>query len=163
MKNTIIAVLLFFLTACMDKNPKPPKTGFEGKSLPEVTFLLPDSTHFNTKDIPLGQTAVVFYFSTFCPYCRAQMQEMTENMDKLKGIHIYIVTLAKFKDFKNFYNDFNVKQYPNITAGLDYTDTIGRYFKLNGVPFTAIYNPQKKLSEAFHGRISVDQIKAAAN
>ena len=157
-------VLILLMAGCKHRVYYfPPLTGFEGKTMPNVRFLLPDSlTYFTTQRIPEGKSTVIFYFSPDCPLCRAQMTEMTKNIGQLKDTKLLVLTFARFNAFKSFYEEFKVRQYPNITAGQDYTDSIGHYFKLKGVPFTAVYNGQKKLSRAFTGRTSVAQIKAAA-
>jgi len=160
MKNSTLLILLLCLTGCFGHTP--PKTGLEGKPMPTVNLLLSDSnSYLNTKNIPKGQSAVIFYFMPQCPYCRAQMTEMTEKIRELKNVRIYAITFSKFKNFKSFCNEFKLNKYASITAGLDYTDSMARYFKIQGVPFTAIYNQNKKLSQAFPGRISVSQIKNA--
>jgi thiol-disulfide isomerase/thioredoxin len=159
-KLSITTLIISAVVVSCTTSPLAEKTGLEGKNMPGVNLLLPDSSsYFNTKDIPAGQTAVLFVFSPHCPYCRAQMTDMTQNNNELKGIHIYAMTYSRFKEFKNFCTEFKLSQYANITAGVDYKDSIIRYFKIKGYPFTAIYNPQKKLNKAYYGRLSVEQIK----
>jgi len=158
MKYIILLVLLAHLTGCSENTP--PKTGFEDQPIPAVNLLLTDSSSYlNTKDIPKGQWTVLFYFSPECPYCRAQMTEITEKINQLKAVRIYAMTFGRFNSFKDFSDEFKLNKFSNITTGLDYTYSIGRHFKLKSVPFTAIYNPQNKLSGAFFGKISVNQIK----
>jgi thiol-disulfide isomerase/thioredoxin len=160
MKKIITVIALAYFVGCSPH--KPPKTGLEGKLIPSVNLLLADSSsHFNTNSIPNGRYFVIFYFSPHCPYCRAQMTEMLAKSNELKDVQIYAATFGKFKNFKAFCDEFKLNQYKNITAGLDCTDSIGRYFKLKGIPFTAVYDSQKKLSQAFAGRISVNRLKAA--
>ena len=138
------------------------KNGLEGKPMPDASLLLSDSaSYLNTKNIPEGHSAVIFYFSPHCPYCRAQMKEITEKSGQLKNTHIYAMTLSNFKDFKEFYDEFRLGRYSNITAGIDYTDSIARYFKIKVVPFTAVFNAKKRLSKSFVGNITAGKIKEA--
>src|SRR5882724_10442606 len=100
MRKLLVFILLFSLAAAgCHSFPEPPKTGFEGKPMPDVKLGMVDSVqYFNTKDIPNGQPTVLFYFSPTCPYCRAQLKEMTENMDELKDTKVYIITYGRYKD-----------------------------------------------------------------
>jgi len=154
-----LVLLLLGLSAC--KHPAPlPKTGLEGYPIPSAQLLLGDSSQFNSAQIPTGRINVLFYFRTDCPYCRAQMRDMTNHISELTNIHLYVLTLARFTDFKNFCKEFNLSNYPNITPAIDYTGSISRALQLRSVPFTAVYNPQKKLSHAFGGMVSCHQLKA---
>jgi len=53
--------------------------------------------------------------------------------------------LAKQRHFINTTNN----RYENICVGVDYNNFFGSYFKAEGVPLLAIFNPQKKLTKHF--------------
>lgn len=154
----LLAVLLF---GCYAKEPQ--KTGHEGKALPEFSFLLTDSiTYFNTGAIPAGKPVVLFYFSPHCPYCRAQVDEIIEDIDKLKNIQFYMITSFPLPEMKHFYQEFQLSKYPNITMGRDTTNFLADYFEVTGVPYMAIYGKDKKLRKAFMGKLYGKQIEEEA-
>ena len=143
---------------------EPEKTGLEGKPIPSFEILLPDSsTYIDTKSIQTDKPVVLFYYGPYCPYSRAQMQEMIENISIMKKIQFILITNAPFSDMKKFCAHYGIDKYKNITAGIDYNNFLGDYYKITGVPFTAIYDKNKKLISAFTGKIFVKQIIRTIN
>ena len=127
MKNTLILAFVITLAGCFGKEPE--KTGNEGKALPSFKIILQDSTtYFDTKDIPEGKPVVLFLFGPHCPYSRAQMEEILYNMKTLKDIQFYVLTTWSFSDLNKAYNYYQLKKYPNIVAGIDYSNFIKKYF-----------------------------------
>jgi thiol-disulfide isomerase/thioredoxin len=146
---------------CIERNSE--KTGLEGTPLPSFDLLLTDSsTLFNTESIPKGKPTVLFYFAPRCPYSRAQMETIIEDMDMLRGLQFYIFTNVSFKEMKAFSEHYNLNKYPNVIVGQDRKHFFADYFKTPGVPYIAIYNRDKSLNKAFIGKIYSNLIKRVA-
>lgn len=161
MKPISLILFIICLIGCFGQNPE--NTGLEGKSLPDFKLLLPDSTtYFNTSSISPGKPIVLFYFSPYCPYCRAQTKEIIEDIDKLKDIQFYFITSFPFTAMKNYYEKYQLGKYPNITIGLDSSHFVSDYFEMAGVPYLAIYGKDKKLNKAFMGKLFSSQLKKIA-
>jgi thiol-disulfide isomerase/thioredoxin len=161
MKLIAFLSIVICLAGCFGKAPE--KTGFEGKLLPSFKLLLTDSTTIiDTKDIPEGKPFVLFFFGPHCPYSRAQMDEIIEDMDILKSINFYVFTQWPFKEMKSFYTHYNLDRYPNLIVGQDYTNFFVDHFEAQGVPYIAIYGKDKKLKKVFVGKIFGKQIKEEA-
>ena len=138
----------------------PVHTSMEGQSLPSIDLLLPDSTSFlDVNNVSPGKSIVLFYFGPHCPFCQAQTKEILKHITQLKEIQFYFLTPYPFNDMKNFIRQFQLDNYSNITIGIDYKFFVGTYFKINNVPFLAIYGKDKKLKGAFIGNVKCDQIK----
>jgi hypothetical protein len=162
MKKFILLLLMAALSGCYGKRP-PIKTGLEGKVLPSFNILLNDSnTFFNTNNIPVGKSVVLYYFSPECPYCRAQMEEIVEHTSSLRDIRFYVFTSWPFSEMKRFYEHYQLERYPNIVVGVDYSKFFVTHFRAQGIPYMAIYGRDKKLKEVFMGNVYADQIKDAA-
>ena len=101
-------------------------------------------------------------FGPHCPYSRAEMQEIVDNMRTLGNIRFYVFTIASFPEMKSFYDFYQLKKYPNVTTGLDDNYYFGGYFKTNGVPYLAIYDAHKRLRQAILGTTPVSTIKDIA-
>lgn len=156
-----ITIIILLLTSCYSREPE--KTGLEGKEMPSFDLLLADSvTHLNTRTIGAGKPIVLFFFGPNCPYSHAQMEEIIEDMDKLKDIQFYILTISPFSQMKQFLDHYQLQKYPNIITGLDYTRSFDEYFEVPGVPYMVIYGKNKKMKGAFVGKIYGKQIKALA-
>jgi len=101
---------------------------------------------------------VVFVFDPDCPYCQKQTRDLIENSELLKTIHIYMITIAPFNQMANFYKDFKLDTQPNITLWRDSGRFTLKFFKLQAVPFTAIYNKNHFLDSTFNGMVNTKTI-----
>jgi hypothetical protein len=162
MKYISAIILAIILWGCYGSEPE--KTGLEGKPIPAFKILLRDSiTYLDTKELQQGKPIVLFYYGPHCPYSRAQMQEMMDNMSIMKNIQFVLITRGNFNEMKIFCSHYGIDKYNNITAGVDFNNFLGEYFKITGVPFTAVYDKDKKLLSAFSGKIFVKQIVSTVN
>lgn len=168
MKNNISIItskyLLFLLALvgqCSCKDKEPLKTGLEGKPMPAFSMLLADSTtYLNSATFPGNTPLLVYFFSSACPFCRAQMKDIVENIDDFNGSRIYLVANS-VGDLKAFENRYELGQYQNITVGMDSGYVLQDYFKVNAVPCLAVFNKDKKLTRVFAGKTSVTQLRHA--
>jgi hypothetical protein len=161
MKYLLLIIIPLTLTGCFSREPE--KTGYEGTPMPSFKLLLQDSlTYLDTKNISLGKPVVMLYYGPYCPFSRAQMEDIIENISILKEVDFYIFTSWPFDDMKKFNIAYKLYKYPNITGGMDYTHFFPNYFEAKGVPYIAIYGKDKKFKKAFFGKTSSYQIKKAA-
>lgn len=146
---------VLLLSACGDDIQEPFITGMEDKPLMNFNVLLPDSTtYFNTSDVPAGKRLVLFYYSTTCPYCRAQMREMLNNIERYQNAQLCVITNGDFRSMKEFSNYFKLHKVPNIITGVDTGAVFARSYKVLSVPFIATFDEKKRLRSAYAGRIT---------
>lgn len=149
------------ISGCYSREPE--KTGMEGQSMPSFKILLADSsTYLDTKYIAKGKPTVLFYFGPHCPYSKAQIEEIIEDIDLLKNINFYVFTNWPFADMKKFNDTYKLNLFPNIKVGVDVNNFFADHFETPGVPYTAVYNSDKKLNSVFVGNVFGKQIKKAA-
>lgn len=161
MKHICLFFIIVCLTSCFGAEPQ--KTGKEGNPLPEFSMLLTDSTtRLHSGDIIKGKPFILFNFSPYCPYCKAQTKKIIENMDVLKNIHFYFLSMYPISEVKKYSNEFQLAKYPNITIGLDSAGLVNDYFEIQGFPYMAVYGKDKKLRKTFLGKTYTKQIKEAA-
>jgi thiol-disulfide isomerase/thioredoxin len=160
-KIAFFVLTVVVMTGCNQGNAV--KTGMEGKTMPSFALRLADSTSFfNTASIPAGKPSVLFLFSPFCPYCRAEMDGIIDNMQELKDVHFYLLTPWPFHDMKLFYAYYHLEKYPNLTVGVDTSNFFGKYIHAQGVPYTAFYGKDKKLDKVFVGKTDAGIIEDEA-
>ena len=150
-------MLNFF--SCTNR-PNIVDTGLEGKPIPSFNLRLMDSTTtLNTTEIPSKDPIVFIYFSPICPYCRLQTEEMIANIQTLSKIKLVMISNFSFNSIKQFYNNYKLSNYSNITVGQDYEKYFSSHFNAEGVPFTAIYDKNGILQKALLGKIKPEIIK----
>lgn len=156
---SFLLAVTIYLVACSGKASV--KTGLEGKLLPAFNILLPDSTtYFNIASVSAEKPVVLFYLSPQCPYCRAQLKDIIDHINELKGVQFYLVTSFPVSEMRQFSNEYKLDRYPNIIIGKDSADVIANYFEAIYVPYTAIFGKDRKLRKTYEGRIYSRQIKS---
>lgn len=161
MKKVLIFLLLAILSACHDSNKTI--TGLEGKPMPQFNILLSDSlTTLNTDSIPTGEPIVLFYFGPYCPYSKGQIEDIIDNMGTLQNIRFYLFTRASFQDMQTFHNTYHLEKYRNISIGVELSTAFNNYYKVQGVPYIAVFNTKKCLKQAMFGKTRVSLIRDIA-
>jgi uncharacterized membrane protein YphA (DoxX/SURF4 family) len=167
---SVVAIVLMFsviglvITLSM-RVPSNERTGLEGKPIPSVNLLLGDSiTILNTKDISAGKPIIIIELSPYCPHCKAEITDILHHIDYFKDAKIYLITAFSYKDLTALSNNFQLEKYANIQTGIDSGGAFMSYYKASVVPYTAIYDNQKKLVRAMSGRADINSlIRFASN
>lgn len=158
-------IILFFLIniTCACNVQDPIKTNKEGEYLPDFTLQLDSTRTFNSRQVSTGKRIVLLSFRTNCPYCRAEIEEILDDIDNLNDYRFYFISSDTMPEIKKFIKQYNLSGYSTILTGQDNEHFFTKYFKSPGVPFTAIYNEEKRLIAAFFGEIGIKEIKKYSN
>jgi len=155
-------ILMMAALAGCSNNGTPIVTGYEGKPMPDFVALKMDSsTQLNTASIPTGKPVIMFLFSPYCPYCRAQTEDIIKNARKFENVRLYLVSPFPFSVIKDYEKQFHLSGYPGITVIQDTRGAFGAYYKAQGVPFIAVYNKNKMLKQVLMGKTAVSTIRKA--
>lgn len=158
MKYICILLQVFLLLGCNFSTQY--KSGKEGADIPMFPVLLTDNTtHFSTSSIPSGKSIIIFYFSPFCDFCKAQTKEIINHMDSFSSTNLIFMTYFPMKDIKDYYTHFALYKYSNVTVAQDNTGSFLNYFDISVVPYIAIYSRDRKLKQVFTGTLDLDKIK----
>jgi thioredoxin-related protein len=133
--------------------------------IPAYRILTKDSTYLTSANLKKGQPVMIIYFSPDCSHCQHLMYEMKPEMKSFKDIQIVMITFIPtnmLKMLKEFYVDFNLAAYPNISMGTEYPNyIIQRYYQVATTPYIAIYDHKGKLVQAFAKAPKMDELIAA--
>ena len=161
MKRIFLVSLLVNFYACSNA---PSKTGLAERSLPSMSVLLTDSiTRVEIDHLPKQKPVILFYFRPDCPYCQAQTEALVTGMRSLAEVQICMIANASIHDIRNFYNQYKLNAFKNITVGLDELDFFGKEVKPVAVPFLVIYDARNKLKKIVIGGIQPEKIREIIN
>ncbi|OQP68237.1 TlpA family protein disulfide reductase [Niastella populi] len=156
MRLQLVALLIMAAAwlGCQEEKPQQVKTGQEGKPLPSFAIQLLDSTSYiHSDDLSANKNLVLFYFKPTCPYCRAQMRDMLNNMEKFKDKELCILTNEDLKGAKDFARYFKLNRYKNVIVGRDTGSVVLKTYRVIAVPLTAYYDNNKQLKTFYAGRM----------
>jgi len=148
MKNRLFSFILIIemVASC---NRRPPG------NLPRFSILLTDSTTvLNTSDIPLGKVSILFFFAPYCDYCQKETINLLKNIDSLKNVDFYFVTIEPLDDMRKFNKAYHLYKYSNITVGRDFKYFMPSHFKNLSPPNSFIFDENKRLRAVFNGQAS---------
>lgn len=157
MRIASIILITVFLFGCNSRVPD--KTGKEGQPIPSFKFLLRDTvTHIFTSDIKTDKPVVIMYFGTHCPYSRATIQDIFDNIDDMDDIQFYMLTPDSLADLVKYSEAYHLYGFENLIVGQDCEYFLSNHFDVHYVPYTFIYGKDHKLKAAFGGQISSGDI-----
>jgi thioredoxin-related protein len=159
MKKLLLLFSLIIATRCSQAQNKP-----NIENIPPFHILKTDSTYFTPANLKKNQSVMIIYFSPDCSHCQHLMYEMKPKMKQFGNTQIVMVTFMEpsmLIAVKNFYRDFDLAKYPNVTVGTEgHTYVVQRYYQVKTTPYIAIYNRNGKLVKAFDKVPSMDQLIA---
>lgn len=98
-----------------------------GKAVPDFTLKTASGEEVNLAKYRDGKKAIVFFWATWCPHCRAALKELTEKKDELEKSEIKLVLVDLGED-------------PDLVKG---------YIEKNSVPFIVFLDERNELAEPY--------------
>ena len=158
MKKILYILPLLFLTGCFMKN-NDPQVSFDQLTIPTFNLLMQDSvTVFNTDNIPNGKPVVLVLFGLNCPYCHEETNDLLRNMDSLKNVNFYFLTLDSLNKMKAFSAMHKLGNYSNITVGRDYENFFPDFFQNVALPYSVVYDQNREIKAKFKGKVTASRI-----
>jgi len=162
-KPLTLSLFFIFLYSCTNI-PQHITTGLEGRPLPAIDLLLPDSvTHINTRDATIGTPTVLIYVDPGCQFCKAELTELKSRITDIHGIQFYVFTSSSATQTRQLDRTFGLTGHRNLYLGIDTKKTFSDYFDPPGFPYIAVYRRDQKLQAVFLGKTDLDYIEKAAN
>jgi thioredoxin-related protein len=163
MKSVLIVLCsLFFLSSLRAQVavPQTPQAPYlTNPTLPPFRLIEVDSVHYLTKDnIKKNRPVLLMFFSPECEHCKHQMRDILDNIAKFKDIEIVMATFQPFDEMKNFYAVFRISDHSNIYMGRDEHYLLPTYYRMQSLPFLALYDKKGQLITHFEGNQKVETL-----
>jgi len=104
-----------------------------GEKAPDFTVNTLNSGKLNMSKFRDGQSAIVFFWATWCPHCRNQLKELAKKKEELtqKGIKVILVDLQETAQQVKSYMDKNKIDYEVF---FDEDQSLAEIYGIVGVP-----------------------------
>ena len=129
--------------------------------VPFSIIKVPDSTKFTKADLKKKKPVLIMAFSPDCEHCQHETEQLLAHMDRFKKVQIVMITPLDYKYIMEFYNKYNLANYPNITVGRDGSWMIGTFYNIRNFPAIFLYNKKGNFVKAFDGSVPVEKIADA--
>ncbi|MDQ0105980.1 cytochrome oxidase Cu insertion factor (SCO1/SenC/PrrC family) [Chitinophaga terrae (ex Kim and Jung 2007)] len=131
--------------------------------IPAFPMTLPDGHVITKNDLKKNVKTMVFVFSVDCDHCKHLTEEVTRNIDKFKNVQILMVTPFKVDQMKEYYEQYKIKNYPNIIMASEPTRQIMYFYDLRYFPGLFIYDKKQQLVKGMEGDVKVDTLLSYLN
>lgn len=121
-------------------------------------MIAPDSTHFTKDQLKKKKALVIIIFSPDCDHCKHFTKELLENYTLVKKAQIVMASSLDYDLVKQFYEDYNIADYPSIKMGRDSNYYLGSYFNIRMFPTVIVYDKKGKLVQRLDSGITVEKI-----
>jgi cytochrome oxidase Cu insertion factor (SCO1/SenC/PrrC family) len=154
----ILSCLPVFLKAQTATNPptKPPYLQYP--IIPAFPLSLVDGHSITKNDLKRNEKTMVFVFSVDCDHCKHLTEEMLKNIDKFKKTQILMVTPFKVEQMKEYYDQYKIRNYPNIIMASEPTRQIMYFYDLHYFPGLYIYDKKQQFVKGFEGTAKLDSL-----
>jgi thioredoxin-related protein len=162
MKTRLLLFILAFSVKLVSAQTLPPDSPAYKRfpTVPPFSIVQVDSTTL-TKEKLKHQPTLIMYFSPDCDHCKHQWADMEKRMKDLKKYQIIMVTYQPFEEMVNFYKAHKIEEYPNVKMGRDSKFFLPPFFKIQSLPFQALYDKSGELITTFEGNVKIDKLLEA--
>jgi len=163
MKNRLFLFILLVTVKLAPAQNVPPDTPAYKRfpTIPPFSILQVDSSTITKKQLKQHQATIIMYFSPDCDHCKHQWEEMEKNMKELKKYQIVMVTYQPFNEMVDFYKAHKIAEHHNIIMGRDTKFFMPPYYKIESLPFQALYDKNGDLITTFQGNVKIDKLLEA--
>jgi peroxiredoxin len=120
-----------------------------GKKVKDFTLKVVDGEEVNLEKYRDGKKTIVFFWATWCPHCRAALEELNKNKDTIekKGIKIAPVDVGEKEEVVNKYLEKNDIKF---SVFLDEESEVAETYELIGVPTFYFVNEDGIVTDVDH-------------
>lgn len=162
MINRLFLLILLLTVKLASSQVLPPDSPAYKRfpSVPPFTILQADSTNLSKEHLK-HQPTIIMYFSPDCDHCRHQWTDMEKRMKDLKKYQIVMITYQPFEEMVAFYKKEKIASYSNIKMGRDTKFFLPPFYKIQSLPFQALYDKNGELVTTFEGNVKIDKMLGA--
>ena len=129
--------------------------------MPAFKFTQSNNKVIKAEDLPKNKPILLIYFSPECDHCETVMKEFFKQPAKFASASVAMVTFLPMPKLLDFEKKFPTKKYANVYSGSEGgTFFIKDYYKLDEIPFVALYDKNRNLVKSYLRNVPLDEISA---
>jgi len=128
-------------------------------TIPEFKiYKAPDSSAFSRDDLQKKKPVIFMIFSPECEHCQHETEALIADIDKFKNTQIVMVTYLPYDEMIEFYKNYKIANYPEITMARDTKFFFPVFFKIKNLPSIYVYDKKGDFKKSFEGSVKIDSI-----
>lgn len=129
------------------------------QTLPSFKMKLTNGQLFSDKDLSPNKPTVLIYFSPDCGHCQILTTEVLKKIEYFKKAQVIMVTFLPANEVADFERKYQTARYSNFKVGIEIPVLYFKnYYKLENMPFTALFDKHKKLIISYQKETPVDDL-----
>lgn len=126
--------------------------------LPPFIIMQTNGKYFKATQLPYDKSILILYFSPECEDCHSFISSLTKRINEFSHTSIVMVTQAPLSEMNSFITKFKLNQFNNIYIGTEEkTLFLGQYYKLDKLPFIALYDKMGNLQATYRNIINLNK------
>ena len=161
MKKLYFVLVILFMTsvsfAQKTIDTTPPYKRFP--TIPPFKLLQTDSVSVLTKEkLKKNKPVLLMVFNPECDHCKHETEEIIRHIKELKKVQIIMAAIAPYQKVKEFYLRYNLSEIKNILVGQDFQYMLPSFYRVNSLPYLAMYDKKGKLMSTFEGSMKIEDL-----
>lgn len=115
------------------------------KTLPEFSYKEVDGYKNNTINLPQVEGYAIFIFNPCCEACQMEAKDISDNIELFDDNCLLFLSPDSLSRIKSFMIDCQLYEKENVLFGNVNLDTIDVKFGKSAIPWSFVYNKNKKL------------------
>lgn len=158
-KLFLVPFLLFACAFAFSQSDSVAPVYLRFPTIPQFTvYKAPDSTSFSKDDLEKKKPVVFMIFSPDCEHCQHETEALLANIEKFKGAQIVMITYLPYNEMIQFYKNYKIADYPQITMARDTKFFFPVFFKIRNLPSIFVYDKKGDFKKSFEGSVKIDAI-----
>ena len=159
-KFFLLSSLLLFTVASFAQNSYDTTAPYRRFPIvPAFKLLQTDSVSFFTKaNLKKNKPVLIILFNPECDHCKHETEEILKHIEELKQVQIIMATMAQYAPMKDFYIKYKLGDFKNIKVGQDFQYMLPSFYRVNSLPYLAMYDKKGKLISTFEGSMKIQDL-----
>lgn len=132
-----------------------------------ITDRIEQLPNFSFKDVQgniytqenVNNTPLVFvYFHSECVYCQSEATKIKENIEAFNNVQLVFVSYEDTEVIEEFAKIYGLYNQKSVIFLEDTKMQFSTIFNVQTIPYTIVYNAEKKFVKQFKGAVKIDKI-----